>query len=314
MALSKASTVEQPNKASECDGGGDGEEGGKSGVSSYSSQKEVINDGSIDPSHSPSPPSTLSSPSTDVLSDKTKPISPLKLIERDAVFIYQKYICPNVSNRIELTEDSYNSIVTRICCEDGRVDPDCFVDAQSTVFEEIRQRRFPEYRQSEHHLKYQIDLLTGAKLTLSDILYHENALVHFMEYVEIEGGLPLIQFWLLVENFTNLLPGAPSASSSSCSNKDDSALSSIDSSGGGGIGDGSVDGGVQSGPSEEDLLAQTDAMVIYDKYFSLQATEALGFGDEVRFMVESNICTEDGKVDAQCFDVPVRLVLNLIAK
>ena len=217
--------------------------------------------------------------------------SALKTIERDAVSIYQKYICPNVTKRIELTEESYHSIVSRICCEDGRVDPECFVDAQSTVFEEMR-RRFPVFRQSEYHLKYEIDLLTGAKLTLSDILYHENALVHFMEFVEIEGGLPLVQFWLLVENFSKQLRN----------------------SGGEGLDTTVGDNNDENGPSQEDFLAQNDAMIIYDKYFSLQATEALGFCDRVRFLVESNICTEDGKVDAKCFETPVNLVFNLLAK
>ena len=223
----------------------------------------------------------------------TKPTSAIKQIERDAVVIYQKYICPNVANRIELTEEAYHSIVSRICCEDGRVDPLCFVDAQGVVFEEMR-RRFPAFRESEYHLKFQIDLLTSAKLTLSDILYHENALVHFMEFVEVEGGLPLIQFWLLVENFSKLLRipvEKNDGESTSSSQKDDN-----------------------DEPTEEDVLAQNDAMIIYDKYFSLQATEALGFGDDVRFQVEANICTEDGKVDADCFDTPVDLVLNLIAR
>ena len=230
----------------------------------------------------------------------TKPTSAIKQIERDAVVIYQKYICPNVANRIELTEESYHSIVSRICCEDGHVDPLCFVDAQGVVFEEMR-RRFPAFRESEHHLKFQIDLLTSAKLTLSDILYHENALVHFMEFVEVEGGLPLIQFWLLVENFSKLLRISVEKNegeSTSSGPKDDVDNDNVGA----------------DEPTEEDVLAQNDAMIIYDKYFSLQATEALGFGDDVRFQVEANICTEDGKVDADCFDTPVNLVLNLIAR
>jgi len=220
--------------------------------------------------------------------------SALKLIEKDAVAIYQKYICPNVTNRLKLTDESYHSIVSRICCEDGCVDPRCFVDAQSFVFEEMR-KRFPAFRQSEYHLKYQIDLLTSAKLTLSDILYYENALVHFMEFVEIEGGLPLIQFWLLVENFSKLLRYSGDGNIDSTTDVDN-------------------DTAIEDGPSQEDVLAQSDAIVIYDKYFSLQATEALGFGDQVRFQVEANICTEDGRVDARCFDTPVQIVLNLLAK
>lgn len=287
LALSKASRLPEAN--GEC-------------VQNQTSHNEKETVVSLPPHKMPSerprndavPASTTPSPSA--LTARTLS-TPHQQIGKDAVFIYRKYICPNVTRRIELTEEAYHSIVSRICCEDGGVDPECFVDAQNAVFEEMR-RRFPAYRESEFHLKYQIDLLTSAKLTLSDILYHENALVHFMEYVEIEGGLPLIQFWLLVENFTKLLPSSREQRDEKGSGKKERKNDNDD----------------HQGPTEEDQAAQMDAMVIYDKYFSLQATEALGFGDDVRFQVESNICTEDGRVDAKCFETPVKLVLNLVAK
>ncbi|KAE9549185.1 hypothetical protein FO519_007597 [Halicephalobus sp. NKZ332] len=47
-----------------------------------------------------------------------------------------------------------------------------------------------------------------------------------------------------------------------------------------------------------------DAMVIYDKYFSMQATNNLNFGDEIRIEIESKICTENGLPEKDIFEKP----------
>ena len=41
-------------------------------------------------------------------------------------------------------------------------------------------------------------------------------------------------------------------------------------------------------------------MILYDKYFSMQATSPLGFNDSIRLQIENNICTEGGP-DQTCF-------------
>ena len=48
--------------------------------------------------------------------------------------------------------------------------------------------------------------------------------------------------------------------------------------------------------------SQGDAMVLYEKYFSMQATSPLGFSDSVRLQIENNICSEGGP-DSSCFDL-----------
>lgn len=59
--------------------------------------------------------------------------------------------------------------------------------------------------------------------------------------------------------------------------------------------------------------ASGDAMVLYDKYFSLQATNPLRLSDAVRSQVEERICsTEEGKLVA-CFDLPIRIVERLFS-
>ena len=48
--------------------------------------------------------------------------------------------------------------------------------------------------------------------------------------------------------------------------------------------------------------SQGDAMVLYEKFFSMQASSPLGFSDSVRLQIENNICSEGGP-DSSCFDL-----------
>ncbi|XP_053519269.1 A-kinase anchor protein 10, mitochondrial isoform X5 [Artibeus jamaicensis] len=59
--------------------------------------------------------------------------------------------------------------------------------------------------------------------------------------------------------------------------------------------------------------AQNDAMILYDKYFSLQATHPLGFDDAVRLEIESNICREGGPLP-NCFTTPLRQAWTTMEK
>ncbi|KAL7986902.1 hypothetical protein Chor_005821, partial [Crotalus horridus] len=65
--------------------------------------------------------------------------SPVPGIEQDAVTIFTKYISPDAAKPIPVTELMRNDIVAKICGEDGRVDPNCFVMAQSVVFNAMEQ-------------------------------------------------------------------------------------------------------------------------------------------------------------------------------
>lgn len=53
--------------------------------------------------------------------------------------------------------------------------------------------------------------------------------------------------------------------------------------------------------------AQSDALVLYEKYFSLQATTPLNMSDNVRFIVENRICSINEPVSGS-FDLPLRIV------
>uniref|UniRef100_A0A667YRT3 A-kinase anchoring protein 10 n=1 Tax=Myripristis murdjan TaxID=586833 RepID=A0A667YRT3_9TELE len=204
------------------------------------------------------------------LSDKL-----MKSIERDAVNIFTKYISPDAARPIPITEQNRNDIVAKICGEDGLVDPNCFVIAQSVVFAILEQQHFSEFLRSHHFCKYQIEVLTSGSVFLADILFCESALFYFSEYMEKEEAVNILQFWLAADNFQDQLAAKK----------------------------GQYDG----------QEAQNDAMILYDKYFSLQATNPLGFGDSVRMEIESNICREGGPLP-DCFTTPLRQAWTTMEK
>ncbi|KAM9540224.1 A-kinase anchor protein 10, mitochondrial-like isoform 1-T1 [Salvelinus alpinus] len=204
------------------------------------------------------------------LSDKL-----MKSIERDAVNIFTKYISPDAARPIPITEQLRNDIVAKICGEDGLVDPNCFVIAQSVVFAIMEQQHFSEFLRSHHFCKYQIEVLTSGSVFLADILFCESALFYFSEYMEKEDAVNVLQFWLAADNFQDQLSAKA----------------------------GQYDG----------LEAQNDAMILYDKYFSLQATNPLGFDDSVRMEIESNICREGGPLP-DCFTTPLRQAWTTMEK
>ncbi|CAB1420884.1 unnamed protein product [Pleuronectes platessa] len=204
------------------------------------------------------------------LSDKL-----MKSIEKDAVTIFTKFISPDAVRPIPVTEPFRNDIVAKICGEDGMVDPNCFVIAQSLVFAILEQQHFCDFLRSHHFCKYQIEVLTSGSVFLADILFCESALFYFSEYMEKEEAMNVLQFWLAADNFQNQLADKK----------------------------GQYDG----------QEAQNDAMILYDKYFSLQATNPLGFGDSVRMEIESNICREGGPLP-DCFTTPLRQAWTTMEK
>uniref|UniRef100_A0AAY5F0I6 RGS domain-containing protein n=1 Tax=Electrophorus electricus TaxID=8005 RepID=A0AAY5F0I6_ELEEL len=204
------------------------------------------------------------------LSDKL-----MKSIERDAVTIFTKYVSPDAARPIPITEQIRNDIVAKICGEDGQVDPNCFVIAQSVVFTIMEQQHFSDFLRSHYFCKYQIEVLTSGSVFLADILFCESALFYFSEYMEKEDAVNTLQFWLAADNFQAQLAAKK----------------------------GQYDG----------QEAQNDAMILYDKYFSLQATNPLGFGDSVRMEIESNICREGGPLP-DCFTTPLRQAWTTMEK
>ncbi|KAH9502434.1 A-kinase anchor protein 10, mitochondrial [Bulinus truncatus] len=208
--------------------------------------------------------------SQEVISGKLK-----KSIERDAVTIFSTYLAKDAPKPIGVDDDFRAEAISKICKENGEVDPECFVSCQRFVLNKLEAEYYHHFKDSEFHCRHQVNLLTSEKVYLPDILLNENALCYFMEFMEQEGASDLMQMWLAADNFQQQLIST----------------------------NGSYDGD----------QAQLDAMVIYDRYFSLQATNPIGFDDRVRFEIEENICRDGGPLPG-CFTKAKNIVLKMIDK
>ncbi|XP_046389808.1 A-kinase anchor protein 10, mitochondrial isoform X2 [Ischnura elegans] len=188
----------------------------------------------------------------------------------EAVRIFRIYVAQDAPMQVGLSNEIRNAIVDAICRPGGDVDYNCFVEAQTYVYSVMENQYFNDFLNSEYHCQHQVDILTSGRVLLDDILYCETALFHFMEFLEQEGkqGL-LLEFWLAANNFQLQL-----AEQNGCYNPDE---------------------------------AQDDAIILYDKYFSLQATNPLGVSAAVRLEVEQNICREGGPLPT-CFNKPMAIV------
>jgi len=219
-------------------------------------------------------PTETDSKVSSILTNPEKEVSRAEHIVKtrteDAVKIYRRYIAPDCQRPVHLPTDFKRDIVELICAETGQVAPDCFDNAQEKVVEILETEYFPDFLKSEFHAKHLVDVLTGGQVYLTDILYNDTALSHFMEFLESENKRPLIEFWLAATNFNQTVNSANSNNNS-----------------------------------------QGDAMVLYDKYFSMQATSPLGFNDSIRLHVENNICS-DGGPDQGCFHKPLEIIVKYL--
>lgn len=196
-------------------------------------------------------------------------------IIEDALTIFKKYLAKNADFPLGIEEDIVELISCRISAVED-VDPGCFVPAQEAVIGMLEREYLPKFLSSDYYLKHQIDVLTSGSVRLADIIYSDSAFPYFMEYVEQEGGQSMLQFWVAVSNFRQQL--------------------------------------LEADPRTYDpAQAQADAVILYDKYFSLQATCPQGFSDKVRFLIEGNICPDDG-LQSTCFDLPLRIVLHILER
>ncbi|XP_065093308.1 A-kinase anchor protein 10, mitochondrial [Ochlerotatus camptorhynchus] len=66
--------------------------------------------------------------------------------------------------------------------------------------------------------------------------------------------------------------------------------------------------------SAENSQAQADAVVLYEKYFSLQATCPLNVSDKIRFLVEEGICSPDTSSIKNCFELPSRIIERFLER
>lgn len=167
-----------------------------------------------------------------------------------------------------------------------------FDEAQSYVLDYLDSTFTNAFLESSFYCRYCVEILSGDNLRIADILHNEAALFYFMEFLENENKRLYLDFWLAAMNFKRQLDEAFAISSTHT--MDDS------------VDDTTV---VDSFIDIDSQQAQNDALILYEKYFSLQATCPLHLSDRVRFQIEEKICSIDGGASiAHSFDLPLAII------
>lgn len=192
-----------------------------------------------------------------------------------ALRIFKKYIALEAHENVKCPEEIRRGVIENICDSSKILSANCFEEVEKYVCDVMEREYFQVFLGSDYFCKHQIDVLTSGNVVLEDILYNETALFYFMEFLEQENHRALLEFWLAATNFQQQLH--------------------------------------EQKESYDPMEAQNDAVVLYDKYFSLQAHCPLGFGDKVRFAVEQNICGENGVI-VDCFHLPLKIVEKVLER
>ncbi|XP_037958275.1 A-kinase anchor protein 10, mitochondrial [Teleopsis dalmanni] len=222
---------------------------------------------------------------------------------KDAIVIYQKYLIANAVLFVSLPVALLSQISLLLCkrpddkatVSTDEIDANtsetaaaistcCFDEAQQYVLHQLDRDYSNDFLQSTFYCKYCIELIEGTtidkydgKLTIYDILYSEVALFFFMEYLEQRGERDCLDFWTTAINFRK-------------SYSNPTIITAV-------------------GTKNESEI-QADAMIIYERFFSLQSECRLWLSDKLRSWVEERICAE-GYV-AYCFDLPLQITARYL--
>lgn len=196
-------------------------------------------------------------------------------IVESSLVLFKKYIAQEANCNIHCPEELRKEVMESICDMERLNTNTCFEPVQLFLFNMLEKEYLPVFLGTDYFCKYQIDVLTSGNVDLEDILYNETALFYFMEYLEQENQRSLLEFWIAASNFQQQLQDQKNFF--------------------------------------DPVEAQSDAVVLYDKYFSLQAHCPLGFSDKIRFAVEQNICGEHGFM-SDCFHLPLKIVEKVLGK
>lgn len=229
-------------------------------LNSTSSSSGFSDDTSLD-----SPGHNISTRSTKPLGTDTMAHSLLSERRR----IIQKYFESDSSDYLPTVSCFLRDIDP--CSLDIIIEPvsEIFHDVQIGVCNLLENDYFVEFLHSEFYYRYQLDIITVGKLSITDIIYSDACLFYFMEYMDQEGKRHWLEFLLAADNYRSQW-NSPNASS--------------------------------------------DALIIYNKYFSLQATQPLGLADAVRSSIEENICMTQNGPGSDCFENALHLLLSALEK
>lgn len=197
---------------------------------------------------------------------------------QDALTIYQKYLSGNSQQRIEIPVDILSKLSLILCKkeveeENSAITSDCFTEAQQFILNKLEKEYLNDFLQSTYYAKYCVELIQTQNLNINDILHSEVTLFYLMEYLEQQQERDCLDFWSSAINYRK------------------SYLS-------------------QDVQIRNEKEAQSDAMIIYEKFFSLQNEGKLWSSNKLRSHVEACICTE-GLV-FYCFDLPLKVAAKYL--
>lgn len=192
----------------------------------------------------------------------------------EAIIIFKKYVALEAPYQLDLSDSNRKSVISNICQPEGQIQENCFKPVQDVLIRQMENNHYNDFINSPFYIRAQIDILTSGSLNLKDILHNETVLFYFTEFLEQESCRVLLEFLMAVMHFRdNLLNGSTTS------------------------------------PDQ----AQADAISIYEKFFSLQATHPIGFPTDIRLKIESDICREGGPLPT-CFDLPYQIVFKTLTQ
>ncbi|GAV01240.1 hypothetical protein RvY_11981 [Ramazzottius varieornatus] len=200
-----------------------------------------------------------------------------KDMQDNAIRIYSQYISPEAPEFIGVNEDMRRQIMDNMCETDSQVGVDCFRAVQDKIYEMLNDKIFPDFLQSYHFLRYKSGFVLSDRISIADILNCNQTLECFVEFLENVAGLDLVQFILSAAQFESQWRSAETLGHYNAE------------------------------------WAQKDAIVVYEKYISLQAERPINFSDRTRIAVEERICAEDG-TKKDCFREAVHLIYSHVSQ
>ncbi|KAK9497020.1 hypothetical protein O3M35_012812 [Rhynocoris fuscipes] len=180
--------------------------------------------------------------------------------------IFNQYLNDDSPNRVRIPDELRLSLLSANNATDTSIP---LAQLKEHVSNVIKREIWLDFLRSDWFCKYQIEVMTSGTMTLSDVLYNDSSFGAFLEYLEQEDYVNIVEFWLAATSFEKQYT----------ERKGNTDYSQI----------------------------QNDAMLLYDKYLSLQATYPLGISDKIRFEVEEGICGET-ETSPNCLRPAVALV------
>lgn len=196
------------------------------------------------------------------------------LVISDAVRIYRKFLVSSSSPYYIEVPATILAAISLALCGGGTCSERIFDDVQQYLVEVMEKNYLNAFLESGFYCKYTFEVLSSDSLTLRDILCSEMALFYFMEYLEQKSKRHTLEFCVSASHFLR----------------------------------------TTSSGSTTSQQAQADAVVLYQKYFSLQATCSLTLSDKVRFLIEEQICSTEVDVIKRCFELPSRIVERFLER